>query len=142
MNYLSNASPLPSDRAGGNATLVTFGLRSGYTNKYISLKAYLCPGILSYDHAYQSSPSSTNPSPTIGRIPHFTTALGIDGDISINRHLALRAVSGNTPVCLLAGSLSRNWETEHHRDLRRARVRYKRERKLRKPKQGVAGVLP
>jgi hypothetical protein len=98
LNYVSNASPLPSDRAGGNILTGTFGLRSGYTNKFFSLKAYLRPGFLSYDHAYQSSPSATNPTPTIGRVTHFTTALGIDGDFSINRHLALRGSVGNQPV--------------------------------------------
>ena len=98
VNYLPNASPVASDRSGGSALNATFGLRSGYTNKYFSLKAFLRPGILSWDKAYTSSPSATNPTPAIGRITHFTTALGIDGDININRHLALRAVIGNSPV--------------------------------------------
>ena len=98
VNYISNASPLPSDRAGGNILMGTFGLRSGYTSKFFSLKAYLRPGFLSYDRAYQSSPSSTNPTPTLGRITHFTTAIGLDADYVINRRLAIRGVIGNQPV--------------------------------------------
>lgn len=98
VDYQPNASPLPSDRAGGNIIMGTFGLRSGYTNKYFSLKAFLRPGLLSYDRAYQSSPSSTNPTPAIGRITHFATALGVEGDVTINRRLALRGVVGNTAV--------------------------------------------
>jgi hypothetical protein len=98
LDYQPNASPLPSDRAGGNIVITTVGLKSGYTNKYFSVKAYLRPGILSYGRAFQSSPSETNPTPTIGRITHFTTALGLVGDYPINRYLALRGVWGNQPV--------------------------------------------
>jgi hypothetical protein len=98
VGYLPNASPLPSDRAGGNVVNGTFGLRSGYTSKYFSLKAFLRPGFLSYDRAYQASPSATNATPPIGRITHFTTTLGIDADFNINRHLAVRGVVGNQPV--------------------------------------------
>lgn len=98
VSYISDASPVMSDRAGGNLVTGTFGLRSGFTNKYFSLKAFLRPGFLSYDHAFQSSPSATNPSPTIGRITHFTTAIGAEGDIPIDRHFAIRAVVANQPV--------------------------------------------
>jgi hypothetical protein len=98
VDYQPNASPLPSDRAGGNIIITTVGLKSGYTNKYFSVKAFLRPGILSYGHAFQSSPSATNPNPTVGRITHFTTALGLEGDYPINRYLALRGVWGNQPV--------------------------------------------
>ena len=77
---------------------MTVGLRSGYTNSHFSIKASLRPGILSYGRAYQSSPSSTNPAPTIGRITHFATSLALNGDYFIDRHFALRASIGNTAV--------------------------------------------
>jgi hypothetical protein len=98
LSFLPNASPLPSDRAGGSIVTGTFGLRSGYTNPFFSLKAFLRPGLLSYDRAWQASPSKTDPTPTIGRITHFTAALGIDADYKITRRFALRAVIGNQPV--------------------------------------------
>jgi hypothetical protein len=98
VNLMSNASPLPSDRAGGDIVTATFGLRSGFTGKYFSVKAYLRPGFLSYDRAYEASPSAAVPTPPIGRITHFTVALGLDGDIYVNRHLGFRAVVGNQPV--------------------------------------------
>ena len=98
LNFINNASPVPSDRAGGSIAMGTVGLKSGYTNRFFSLKAFLRPGFLSYDRAYQSSPSEANPAPAIGRITHFTAAIGVEGDYPINRHLALRGVFGNQPV--------------------------------------------
>ena len=98
VNLLANASPLPSDRAGGSIVTATFGLRSGYTAKNFALKAYLRPGFLSYDRAYEASPSEVNPLPPIGRITHFTAAIGLDGDVYVNRHLGFRGVFGNQPV--------------------------------------------
>jgi hypothetical protein len=98
VSYLPNASPLPSDRAGGDIVTGTFGLRSGYTNQDFSIKAFLRPGFLSYDRAYLTSPSTADPVPALGRITHFTTALGVDADLVIRRHLALRAVFANQPV--------------------------------------------
>lgn len=98
VDYHSNASPLPSDRAGGNITLGTFGFRSGLQYAHYALKASIRPGFLSYDHAYETSPTKTAPTPDIGRITHFTTALAINGDYILTRHLAIRAVIGNTPV--------------------------------------------
>jgi hypothetical protein len=97
-NYLANASPLPSDRAGGNAVTATFGLRSGYTSKYYSVKVYLRPGFLSYGRAYEASPSANEPIPPLGRITHFSVALGVDADVYVNRHLGFRGVIGNQPV--------------------------------------------
>jgi hypothetical protein len=97
-NYQPNASSLPSDRAGGNIMMATFGIRSGYENAHFALKASLRPGFLSYDRAYETSPYAGGPTPNIGRITHFTTALAVNGDLILSRHLALRAVIGNTPV--------------------------------------------
>jgi len=98
ISFQPNASPLPSDRAGGNIVTGTFGLRSGYTSKYYSLKAYLRPGFLSYDRAYEFSQYSKSIVPPIGRITHFTTALGIEGDYYLTRQLAIRGAVGNQPV--------------------------------------------
>jgi hypothetical protein len=112
LNRQPNASPLPSDRAGGNAILGTFGIRSGIQTRNYALKVALRPGFLSYSRAYLTSPSgyhlisTTGPvvippapgPPQIGRITHFATALAISGDYGLSHHLALRAVVGNTPV--------------------------------------------
>ncbi len=98
VNFLPEASPLPSDRAGGNAVLGTFGLRTGFETQNYSLKASLRPGFLSYDGAYLTAPSTTNPTPEIGRITHFVTSVAITGDYGIGRHFAVRISMGNTPV--------------------------------------------
>ena len=98
VDYQPNSSPVPSDRAGGNLTIVTVGLRSGYTNSHFSVKASLRPGILSYGRAYQSSPSGSGPAPAIGRITHFATSLALNGDYFIDRRFALRVSVGNTAV--------------------------------------------
>lgn len=76
VDYQPDASPLPSDRAGGNLMIVTVGLRSGYTNSHFSIKGSLRPGILSYGQAYQSSPPR--------RIPHRRS-----GGLRTSRHLWL-----------------------------------------------------
>lgn len=98
VDYLSDASPLPSDRAGGDGILGTFGLRTGFETTNYSLKASLRPGFLSYDRAYLNAPSATEPMPQIGRITHFVTSLAVTGDYGIGQHFALRFSAGNTPV--------------------------------------------
>lgn len=98
VDYQPNASPLPSDRAGGDIIMGTFGLRSGFQTPNYSLRASLRPGFVSYSRAYLTSPSVTNPVPEIGRITHFATALAISGDYGLKRHFAIRASFGNTPV--------------------------------------------
>jgi hypothetical protein len=98
LDYQSNASPLPSYKAGGNALVGTFGFRSGIETLHYALKASLRPGFVSYDRAYLAIPSSTNPVPATGRLTHFATALAINGDYGITRHVAIRGVIGNTPV--------------------------------------------
>jgi hypothetical protein len=98
LDYQPNASPLPSDRAGGDITMGTFGLRSGVQYTHFALKASIRPGFLSYNHAYETSPAGSGPTPDIGRITHFATALAINGDYIVTRRFALRAVIGNTPV--------------------------------------------
>jgi hypothetical protein len=98
LDYEPEASPVPSDRAGGNIVMGTFGLRSGFQTEHFALKGSLRPGFLSYDRAYETSPTKTRPTPDIGRITHFTAALALTGDYILYRHLALRGVFDNTPV--------------------------------------------
>ncbi len=98
VDYQPNASPLPSDRAGGSILMGTFGLRTGLQYTHYALKVALRPGFLSYSHAYETSPVAGGPTPDIGRITHFVTALAINADYDVSRHFALRAVLGNTPV--------------------------------------------
>ena len=96
--YQPNASPAPSDRAGGSIVMGTFGLRGGWTKNRGSLKASIRPGFLSYSRAYETSPVPGKPTPDIGRITHFIAALAVSGDVVVNRHLSLRGVIGNTAV--------------------------------------------
>jgi len=98
LNYLAGASPLPSDRAGGSIVMGTFGLRSGFVAQHFAVKGSLRPGFLSYSRAYETSPAAGSPTPNIGRITHFTTALALNADLDISRHFVLRGVFGNTPV--------------------------------------------
>jgi hypothetical protein len=98
VDYQPDASPLPSDRAGGDIIMGTFGIRTGLQTPNYSLKASVRPGFVSYNRAYLTSPSTTNPTPEIGRITHFATALAITGDYGLTRHLAIRGSIGNTAV--------------------------------------------
>ncbi|HTA86007.1 MAG TPA: hypothetical protein VK729_07030 [Silvibacterium sp.] len=112
LSYVPNASPFPSDRAGGNLISGTFGFRAGIQTPRYALKVALRPGFVSYDRAYLTSPtgihlgSLTGPviippvsaTPEIGRITHFVTSLSINADYALTRHFALRAAFGNTPV--------------------------------------------
>ena len=98
VDYHSNASPLPSDRAGGSATMGTFGLRTGVQYTHYAVKVSLRPGFLSYSHAYEIDPTTGLATTDIGRITHFVTAMGINADYDLSRHFALRGTLGNTPV--------------------------------------------
>lgn len=98
VDFQPGASPLPTNRAGGDALIGTFGFRSGIVTRHYALKASLRPGFVSYNHADLSIPSKTNPHPPIGRVTHFATSLAINGDYGITRNFALRVSAGNTPV--------------------------------------------
>jgi hypothetical protein len=98
INIHSDASPLPSDRAGGNMVMGTFGLRSGLKTRRFALRASIRPGFLSYDKAYESSPTKTGPTPSVGRVTHFVTALAISTDLELSSHLGVRFVVANVPV--------------------------------------------
>ncbi len=93
-----NASPLPSDRAGGSLLLATFGLRVGFETDHFALKFAVRPGLASYSDAYLASPDATTPIPEVGRITHFTTTLAISTDYNFTRHFGIRSVIGNTPI--------------------------------------------
>ena len=98
VDYQPNISPVASNRAGGSLLMGTFGLRTGFATPRYSLKVALRPGFVSYDHAFLTLPTATNPTPAIGRVTHFATALAINGDYVVVRHMALRWEFGNTPV--------------------------------------------
>ncbi len=112
LNHQPDASPLPSDRAGGSIISGTFGFRTGIQTPRYALKVALRPGFVSYDRAYLTSPTGihllsisgpviippASPTPEIGRITHFVTALSINADYGLTRHFAVRATFGNTPV--------------------------------------------
>jgi hypothetical protein len=104
-SYQPSASPFPSDRAGGNAIGGTFGLRGGFTRPQYGIKAFVRPGFLSYSRAYESTPGGNGPAPKLGRITHMTAVLGVDADVSLSRHLALRGVLTNTAVRYREGYL-------------------------------------
>lgn len=93
-----NASPLSTNRAGGNALVATFGFRSGIVTRHYALKASIRPGFVRYSHALLAMPSNADPTPGTGRVTHFATSLAINGDYGITRNLAFRVVVGNTPV--------------------------------------------
>jgi hypothetical protein len=94
----SDASPLPSDRAGGSIFMGSFGFRSGLVWQRFAVRAAIRPGFVSYDKAYLSSPKKNEPPPDIGRITHFMTALAISGDARISPRLGFRFVLANDPV--------------------------------------------
>ena len=112
LNHQPDASPLPSDRAGGSIISGTFGFRTGLQTPRYALKVALRPGFVSYDRAFLTSSTGihggsvtapvivppASPEPQIGRITHFVTSLSINGDYAVNRHLVLRAEFGNTAV--------------------------------------------
>lgn len=100
-----SVSPLPSNRAGGTATVATFGLRSGIVTEHYALRLAIRPGFVSYNDAYLTLPTKEDPVPAIGRVTHFAAALALSGDYGLTRHLAIRAVLGNTPVRYLKGYL-------------------------------------
>lgn len=98
VDYQPDISPVASNRAGGSLLMATFGVRTGFATPRYSLKVALRPGFVSYDHAYLTLPSETNPTPAIGRVTHFATALAINGDYAFARHLGVRWEFGNIPV--------------------------------------------
>jgi hypothetical protein len=105
------ASPLPSDRAGGNMMSGFFGLRSGIVTKNYALRLAVRPGFLRYDKAYQKSltttviyprypgttvdaavgETSSNGAPPIGHVTHFVWNVSLSADYAVGHSFALRA---------------------------------------------------
>lgn len=94
-----NASPLPSDRAGGDLYSGLFGIRTGLEGKRYALKLAIRPGFIRFDHAYLTSPVPGDAQvPEIGAITHFAWNAALSGDYRIGRNFALRGTLGQTLV--------------------------------------------
>ena len=114
VSYQPNASPEPSDRAGGNALRAVFGLRTGYDTEHYAVHLALRPGIVRWDRAFTTSPTTIvlpnnqlgpdrydeqgtvtqNPTPQVGPIAHFDWNVNLTGDYKLTPALALRAGIG------------------------------------------------
>lgn len=98
MTVQPNASPAPSDRAGGTLVSGVFGLRTGFDKKDYAVKLGIRPGFVSFDDAYLTSPDASNPTPEQGQITHFTWNIALSGDYRVNRRFAWRAELQNSVV--------------------------------------------
>jgi hypothetical protein len=93
------ASPLPSDRAGGNLSMGTFGIRTGLDTEQYALKFAVRPGFVKFDKAYLTSPGpDMNETPEVASITHFVWSFSVSGDYRIGRNFALRSTLGNSLV--------------------------------------------
>lgn len=115
------ASPLPSDRAGGNMLSAFFGLSGGWDTDHYALRLAVRPGLIRFSRALQSSPVTvilpshlpdipdvTPPSaggtvvvnnpPAIGPIHHFAWNVNLTGDYKLTQYLALRVGIGEDLV--------------------------------------------
>jgi hypothetical protein len=98
VNHQPNASPLPSDKAGGDIVMGTFGFGIGFRTPNYGLRFSVRPGFVSYDRAYFTAPVAGEAPPEAGRITHFATSLAVTGDYDLARHLAVSLSVGNTAV--------------------------------------------
>jgi hypothetical protein len=99
LNRMPNASPLPSDRAGGTLYNGLFGLRTGFETKDFAIKLALRPGFVQFDDAYETSPLPNAPTPpATGTITHFACNAAVSTDYRISRNFALRGTLGETLV--------------------------------------------
>lgn len=103
VDFQGDVSPLPSNKAGGDLVVGTFGLRTGLVTPHYALKFSVRPGFATYSRAYLAIPTATEPIPPIGRVTHFATSVAVNGDYGITRNFALRVAIGNTPVRYLHG---------------------------------------
>ncbi len=115
-SYQPNASPVASDRAGGNMMSAFFGARTGVQTRNYGLHLALRPGLVHFDQALQSSPVSTIiyplypgttvsaakgtttvlPEPATGPVTHFAWNVNLSGDYGLTPFLSLRmSVSEN-----------------------------------------------
>ena len=87
-----NASPQSSLNIGGSLMTANFGIRSGYSGRYIALKASLAPGFASYSDVVPAV-TATRPIPKIGRNFNFSAIAAASGDIRFTSHLAFRVTA-------------------------------------------------
>jgi hypothetical protein len=118
LSYQPGASPIPGDRAGGNALRAVFGVRSGYETEHYAVRVAVRPGFVRWDRSYTSSPTTIllpnnqlgpdgyletgkvvqNPPPALGPILHFDWNVNLTGDYKLSRGVALRAGVGEDLV--------------------------------------------
>lgn len=67
VSHQPDASPLPSDKAGGNAAIETLGFRSRIQTPGYALKVAIRPGFASYDRAHLTSPTGIHLDSILGR---------------------------------------------------------------------------
>jgi hypothetical protein len=107
VSYQAGASPLSSDRAGGDLLTGFFGVRLGKHWPLYAINLSIRPGFLHWNNAYESSvplstpsnPAPANPpQPTLGSITHFAWNAMLAADYKFNQHVALRAGINETLV--------------------------------------------
>jgi hypothetical protein len=119
ISYQPGASPLSSDRAGGNMLAAFFGVSATKETEKYALRLALRPGFVRFDRAWTSSPTSeilpsqipgiadvppstgktvVNPPPAIGAIHHFAWNLNLTGDYKLSQHVGLRVGIGEDLV--------------------------------------------
>ncbi len=121
VSYHAGASPLPSDRAGGDMLFAAFGLSATREWRYYAAHIAVRPGLLRFNRAYLTSPrpvvittvppgigtegadpasregpgvvdaNGTAEQPKLGDITHFVWNVGVSGDYKITSHLGIRA---------------------------------------------------
>ncbi len=99
VSFASDASPLPSDRAGGDLRTGYFGIRIGKHWPLYAVNLSIRPGFVQWNNAYLTSlPLSTAtvpappdpPTPQLGTITHFAWNTMLAGDYKFTQHFALR----------------------------------------------------
>lgn len=118
-----DASPLPSDRAGGSMLAAFFGLSGEWNTERTTVRLAVRPGVIRFSRAWSSSPETVilpsqlpgipdvppsssepdgtvivNPPPSVGAIHHFAWNLNLTGDYKLTRHFGLRAGIGEDLV--------------------------------------------
>ena len=82
-----DVSPVPSPNIGGSLLLGNFGVRTGYSGKWFTVKVTLAPGFASY------SKTQSSPNAPIGRVFHFSAEAALSGDLRLNEHFGFRATA-------------------------------------------------
>jgi hypothetical protein len=99
LSHQPNASPLASDRAGGNLLAGFFGIRIGRHWPLYAVNLSIRPGFVQWKRAYLTSlplstpthPAPPNPPvPEIGTITHFAWNAMLSADYKFNQHIAMR----------------------------------------------------